>query len=421
MPRMAEAIIGANWGDEGKGLGVDALAHGQDKHHRDVVVVRSNGGAQAGHGVQLADGTRHVFHHVGAGTFAGAATHLSQFFVAHPMMLGEELQTLAALGATPRRITIDPRAPVTTPWDMAINQALEMQRAGGRHGSTGLGFGETLERQDQGFPGFRLVAADLWSDRLATIVQAICHHWMPDRLARAGIDVEASPLADILTRRTSLVERFLQDCAGFRSQVRLMDDADLVDADAVIFEGAQGLQLDQDYGAFPHVTRSHTGLRNMLTIAAEAGIDEIAPRYMTRAYATRHGAGPLPHEIPDADGNGRIFWANVVDLTNAPNGWQGTIRHAALDLDLMRDTIDRDIALADGTGIQIDASIGVTCLDQLQGKTYVGDGGRLRCIDVDDVADAFGDATGLRVGLTSHGPTRSDVTMSAKRRMAFEM
>jgi adenylosuccinate synthase len=414
MARSAHAIIGANWGDEGKGLAVDAISHRLAVDHDDVVVVRSNGGAQAGHGVQQPDGRRHVFHHIGAGTFAGAATHLSQHFVAHPMVLQNEIQDLTNLNAAPRRVTIDPRAPVTTPWDMAINQALELQRSGAKHGSTGLGFGETLERHENPFPGFRFSAADLWSDELNSKIASIMHHWMPARLAELGIDIEASPLADILSGRTNMKEQFLSDCHAFRNTVSLMDDAELGQSDALVFEGAQGLQLDQDYGAFPHVTRSYTGLRNMLSIAAEAGIEEIAPHYMTRAYATRHGAGPLPHEVLDAGGHGRISWANVVDLTNAPNGWQGTIRHAALDLDLMRDTIARDVNLAEGTGVMIDETIGITCMDQVNGRTLVYQNGALRAIDFDDVVDAIGDAVGLYVVPVSYGPTRDDVMFRAR-------
>lgn len=404
MSYQAQAVIGANWGDEGKGLAVDRLAAAQAEAGSETIVVRSNGGAQAGHGVERPEGGRHVFHHVGAGTFTGAATHLSQFFVGHPMVLGTELSDLETLGARPRRITIDPRAPITTPWDMALNQALEIQRAGGRHGSTGLGFGETIERQER---GFTLSAADLWSPGLNAKLDQIRDGWLPVRLAELDIDLATSPLAPILTGKVDLVSRFVEDCAAFRARVDLLDDAQIARTAAVIFEGAQGLQLDMDYGVFPHVTRSYTGLRNMAQIAREAGIEQIAPLYMTRAYATRHGAGPLPHETPGPDGIGRIDWAEIVDLTNAPNDWQGTIREAPLDGDLLRKTIARDVALGRATGVDIAPAIGVSCLDQIKRNGVLVKDGKPCTFATNALAEAIAETAGLPLGLKSEGPTRA--------------
>ncbi len=404
----ATAIIGSNWGDEGKGLGTDALAFDLGRTGQPVVVVRSNGGAQAGHGVERPDGRRHVFHHVGSGTFAGAGTHLSQFFVAHPMMLEAELADLASLSAPPSSITIDPRAPVTTPWDMAINQALEIARDGARHGSTGLGFGETIERDET---GPRLRAGDLWQSGLADRLRDIRDKWMPARRDALGIDPEASPLADILTGRVDLVGRFEEDCMRFRTNVSLLDDAQVGARGSVLFEGAQGLQLDMVFGVFPHVTRSYTGVRNMLKIAAEAGINEICPLYMTRSYATRHGAGPLPFETPGATGLGEIDFAEVVDLTNAPNDWQGVIRHAALDIDLLADTVACDLALAKDTDIRVTPALGVTCLDQLKGLAEIHVDGALVRVSEGELLSHLAQRTGLAVALESRGPCREDVSL----------
>ncbi|MEO7691538.1 MAG: adenylosuccinate synthetase, partial [Sphingomonas sp.] len=145
MATQAYGVIGACYGDEGKGRTVDAIAH---RLGAGTVVVRSNGGAQAGHTVVAPSGARHVFHQLGSGAFAGAATHFSRFMVSHPMMLGEEVRAVAALGGA-IAITADPRGYVTTPWDMMVNQAIEMARGGARHGSCGLGFGETVLRCEE--------------------------------------------------------------------------------------------------------------------------------------------------------------------------------------------------------------------------------------------------------------------------------
>ncbi len=408
MSKQAYAVIGGNWGDEGKGLAVDAYAHRfAEIFKKDVTVVRSNGGAQAGHGVTLEDGRRHVFHHVGSGTFAGAATHLSRFFVAHPMVLQQELEDLAALGVAPRKITIDPRAYVTTPWDMAINQALEISRdQTGRHGSTGLGFGETIEREENGYP---FTAVDMISPEAPALLKCILEEWVPKRLAKMGIDPEESPLADVLTGRIPLIERFLDDCAAFMSAVTFMDDKDLGAEEMVLFEGAQGLQLDMDWGAFPYVTRSNTGIKNMLEICKEAGIEDLQVTYMTRAYATRHGEGPLPFEVPDEAGIGRINWAEIVDLTNAHNEWQGTIREAPLDTDLLMVTVAKDLALSEGSGIKVSAGLGITCLDQITGQPQLVRRGKLRDVSLETMEKEIARGVGLPVFLTSRHPSRKRV------------
>lgn len=408
MSKQAYAVIGANWGDEGKGLSVDALASRLVDTGREVTVVRSNGGAQAGHGVERPEGGRHVFHHIGSGTFVGAATHLSQFFIAHPMVMQKEVDDLERLGARPDRITIDPRAPVTTPWDMAINQALEIKRAGGRHGSCGLGIGETIERQEK---GWRLSAGDLWQNDLCDKLGRIRDEWMPRRLEILGIDPEESPLAEILTGRAELTSAFLADCRDFVQNVEILPDAELIDCDVVLFEGAQGLQLDVDFGVFPYVTRAHTGIRNMLTIAKEAHIQSIKATYVTRPYATRHGAGPLPNEAPGAAGLGKIDWANIVDPTNVTNDWQGAIREAALDLNLLERTIRKDISLANGSGIRVDAGIGVTCLDQIpEAATFFRNDEENQVI-TGLIPAELERHIGLPIVLTSFGPTRQSANV----------
>ncbi|MEP3670362.1 MAG: adenylosuccinate synthetase [Roseibium sp.] len=408
--KTALAVIGANWGDEGKGLAVDAIAHGMAQNGDDPVrVVRTNGGAQAGHGVERPDGARHVFHHVGAGAFTGASTHLSQFFVAHPMVLAKELEDLSGLGVEPV-ITIDPRAPVTTPWDMAINQAVERARGGLRHGSTGLGFGETIERMEN---GPKLVAADLWGhpSDLRDILSEIRDVWSEKRLDGLGVeDMGGRELRQVFDPKTGILERFLVDVIHFKEQVSLMDDMEIKEGHQVLFEGAQGLRLDMDQGEMPWVTRSNTGLKNMLVVAEEAGIDTVSPFYMTRAYATRHGAGPLPHEPFDEEGLPvDIDWLNVVDKTNAPNPWQGHIRHAPLDLDVLKASIDYDLALAEDSPVAVFPRLGITCLDQIVDMGGLMRGGVILRSPPVNMTSYMGHHVGLEVGMTSWGPTREDV------------
>src|ERR1017187_3423727 len=125
----AYAVIGANYGDEGKGLLTDYLVNRENAPgcgSDDTLVVRFNGGSQAGHTVVTPDGRRHVFSHFGSGSFSsgdmkGAATLLSRFFIVNPMIFKRERCELELKGPVNLEINIDMRAPVTTPFEMLIN------------------------------------------------------------------------------------------------------------------------------------------------------------------------------------------------------------------------------------------------------------------------------------------------------------
>lgn len=392
--RKAFAVIGSGYGDEGKGLMTDFLAVEVGAS----VVARTNGGSQAGHTVQVPDGRRHVFHHVASGALAGVPTHLTSFFVSHPMFFMRELEELRSMGAN-TSVSVDPRGVVTTPYDVALNQVAEEARGAARHGSCGVGFGEALERSTH--DDLRLSVGDLakGEDHIRKMLHSIRSEWVLERLARLGVQETPTYLPAMLSN-DRIVERFIDDCAAFWHSIVLRDDAKL--PDRTLFEGAQGLLLDQDYGAFPHVTRSNTGLKNMVAVAQEAEIAEIDVRYMTRAYATRHGAGPFAYA--DAE----TTWLSMNDPTNEPNPWQGTIRTAPVDLDAVDRAIRHDLGHASGR-ITVRASLGVSCVDQVSSKFEVGVDGRLEEIDRRSVAEVFAEVTGLPVEAVSYGPTRANV------------
>jgi len=401
--REAMAVIGSGYGDEGKGLMTDYLARqGAD------VVVRTNGGAQAGHTVVLPDGRRHVFHHVGSGALAGLPTHLSRYFVSNPMFLLQELDSLRRMGAR-TDISADPRGYVTTPYDVMINQIVEEARGASRHGSCGLGFGETIERCENSVLGLTVAEMTDGTFRLADRLDRIRREWLPQRLLKLGIkDVPRHWLE--IVRDDAILERYLHDIAGFSDAVSIVNDRDL--AGEVLFEGAQGLMLDQDYGHFPHVTRSNTGLRNMVEVAAEAGIGLISAVYVTRAYATRHGAGPLEHEADTVPG------ITPIDETNVPNDWQGMQRVAPLDLDILKGAVEHDMRY--GTAdVKVDASLALTCLDQVEDRFAFFKDGHVQLDGEGAFAAEVSAKTGLEVEYLSHGPSCASVeTVKANRKPA---
>ena len=114
--------------------------------------------------------------------------------------------------------------------------------------------------------------------------------------------------------------------------------------------------MDQDNKQFfPHVTRSYTGIKNACELLKEWGIESADVYYVTRSYLTRHGAGPMPFE----DQN--LFY---VDKTNMPNEYQGTLRFAPLNIDLLKSAISNDVKNANGIHLVTNAVI--TCVNQVE-------------------------------------------------------
>ena len=376
MLAQATAVIGANYGDEGKGRTVDALVRATPG----ALVVRANGGAQAGHTVVAPDGRTHVFHHLASGALAGAGTHLSRHMVSHPMLLAAEVRKVRALGGV-TAVGADPRGFVTTPWDMMVNQAVEAARGGARHGSCGLGFGETVGRCET--TAHALTVADLHTRGLRDRLAAIRDDWFPARLA--ALDITGSPY---LAHADAVLDRFLADCTTFTALAHPRDDGSLADAPALVFEAAQGLLLDQHAPGFPHVTRSTTGIANIAAIAAEAGIARIDAHYVTRCYLTRHGRGPMTDERDIA----ALF--DVLDPTNRPNPWQESLRFGLLDLARLAAAVAGDTA----PGIELVRRAAVTCLDQARGgRVAYLDNGALRTCP----APAFAELVRARLNAAS--------------------
>lgn len=384
----AQVVIGANFGDEGKGLLTDYLAR------PDSVVVRFNGGGQAGHTVVTPAGQRHVFHHFGAGAFQGSATHLSRYFISNPLLLLRERTDLAALGVQPV-FSADPNGAVTTPFDMMLNQMAEQARGDARHGSCGLGINETIKREEAGLTVS--VAMLNQPAMLRHKLQMVRDHWLP--LRAASLDLTITPDWQVRIRNEAIIDAFVDAAWGFGAT--LIADADrLYRSPPIVFEGAQGLLLDQDHRFFPHVTHAYTGLRNVIALAEAAEITDLDVTYVTRCYTTRHGAGPLPQEVPGL---------TYRDDTNQPNDWQGTLRFGRLDLPLLRHTIQHDLRHASNRPIRIHPGIALTHLDQIDYAIPVITGQGQQVLTVAELQTAITAQCGLPVRYASTGPTRDDV------------
>ena len=396
----ADVVIGANLGDEGKGLFTDYLSSRYDT----PIIIRYNGGAQAGHTVETPDGMRHVFSHFGSGSFAGGSTYLSRFFVVNPLLFLRELQTLESLHLKPL-VMVAPDCPVTTPFDMMVNQIAEEARGNARHGSCGVGFGETIGRHEE--TAHHLRVQDLTTAALRSKLEDLRDIWLPARLLRLGIRKIPAVWIERLNA-PALIENFISACEAFLDQVTLCTLADIgLRRQRLIFEGAQGLLLDQSHDWFPHVTRSYTGLRNVVELAEEVGVGQLNVNYATRSYLTRHGAGPLPFELPEKP------YEKIIDLTNKPHPFQGTLRFAPLNFDLLTQSIMADMAHAEGR-LKINARLALSCMDQVDATALFINGGRRCNAPPLAMVNALLRRLGWRHCTLSYGPTRATIEADAK-------
>lgn len=399
--KSATVIIGAGFGDEGKGLLTDF--HAAQYDGADCIVARFNGGTQAGHTVVAPDGRRHVHSHFGSGTLTGAATFLSRHFVSNPLLFNREAVELKNLGGASPLVFADERGIVTTPYDMLVNQWVEAARGARKHGSCGVGFGETIERNLNG--RFAIRVSDLAdAGKLRTTLDRIRRDWTAARLSKLNVPALSPEQKDLLDS-DRMRDDFIEAATEFYAKIRLAHPRILQSARAV-FEGAQGLLLDEDYGWFPHVTRSSTGLRNAVELAVEAGIEQLDCIYATRAYATRHGAGHLPHELAEKP------YSKIEDATNATNPHQDNLRFGWLDFDLLSRTINADFERYGGApNVEITKRLAVTCLDQIDDdRAFFIGGGELRETSAVDFVAAAARAVNVSEVYAGRGKTRETVS-----------
>ena len=339
---VATLVVGLGFGDEGKGTTVDYLVR------RDGAsgVVRYGGGPQATHHVVLPDGRWHGFSQFGAGTFVpGVATHLTRDVLVEPVSLLREDEVLRGKGVhdAMARLTIDPGAALVLPYHKMTGQLAELARGGDRHGTVGLGVGEAARERDAGR------AITLANARDGAALRRTLAERIAERLAHAEQFAGSAEADERLAyfRRELDVERIARIVGGFvrgYASALVPDDERLPALRAlgpVILEGAQGILLDPTCGFPPFITKTPATPPSALAVDHRLGV--------MRAYAHRHGPGPLPTEdaalvLPEAH--------------NTWNRWQGAFRVGPLDLVLARYAV---------RAARVD-SIALTCLDRVPGE-----------------------------------------------------
>ncbi|GAB2860842.1 adenylosuccinate synthase [Actinocorallia aurea] len=388
-------VADLGYGDAGKGTVVDWLCAREGA--RPVrAVVRFNGGAQAAHNVVTPDGRHHTFAQFGSGTFTpGVRTHLSRFMMVDPLALAAEADHLRAVGVPDAldRLTVEGDALLTTPYHRAANRARELARGAARHGSCGMGVGETAR--------YALEHPD--APRVADCLS-------PARLRRSLTALRARVLEEFPSAEVPPVDDCAAALTAFASAVEIVGDPhlrSLLAEGPVVFEGAQGVLLDELHGFHPYTTWSTTTFANALELLDGADALRLG---VVRKYATRHGYGPFVTEDRDL---------SFPEPHNTAATWQGAFRCGHFDAVALRyalrasggadvlavthaDAADVRLCTAYENYAELPLHADLTAQESLTGAllterpVYTG--------KISSPADAAA-ALGLPLALESHGPT----------------
>jgi adenylosuccinate synthase len=326
--KRAIITIGLGFGDEGKGATVDFLTR---RLEADLVVLYC-GGSQAGHNVQLSDGRRHTFSQFGAGTLATPSdpprTYLGPNVIIDPLALVREARHLAELGIhdSTRLLTVHPRCLVTTFWLQALNQLRELSRGDAKHGSCGQGIGEARSYWLK-YGEDAVFAADLpHLDRLRHKLELQRQRTLLElQEFNDRIPVDTLHEFDLWERNAEAVAWDLHEALPNN----LVLDSAVPAFRTAIFEGAQGVLLDEYRGFHPYTTWNTVTAHHAWELIHAAGVEAVAVLGITRAYTTRHGEGPLPAFSAE-------LTSRLQDAGNPWNRWQGRMRCGWLDLPLLR-------------------------------------------------------------------------------------
>ena len=345
-----KAVIGLGFGDEGKGLVTNYLDGS--------LVVRYSGGQQSGHNVVLENGKNHIFSNFGSGTLKGVPTYWSKFCTVDPLGMMNELDSLIEMGINPI-LYIDGESPITTPYDKYHNTNNDKDL---NNGTCGVGVGSTFNREEH---FHHLTFSDIFNP------------WILD----TKLNYIGKFYSFLDNELTEQIEEFLFMChemitiENFKLTYGIPEDY----TEDIVFEGSQGLLLDQHYGFFPHVTRANTGTKNILEILEDTDHYDVDLYLVTRAYQTRHGNGPMTNDSIDFD-------VDNPNETNVDNEYQGEFRKSILDVSLLEYGINKDKYIRNNN-----KNLVITCLDQVDEYVFTYNGLMELCKDEDEFVTRISD------------------------------
>jgi adenylosuccinate synthase len=284
------AVIGSQWGDEGKGKIVDWLSERAD------MVVRFQGGHNAGHTLVI-DGVEYKLSLLPSGIVRkGKKSVIGNGVVVDPVALLREIETLRGQGVavSPDNLIVSESVSLILPVHVEVDQAREARRGAGKIGTTGRGIGPAYEDKvaRRGVRLSDLRNPELLAERLASLA---AHHnvWLE---AAGSAPVQADEMA---TQLMGMAEELLSFAGRSWQVLAAAQDA----RQTILFEGAQGVMLDIDHGTYPFVTSSNTVAGQAATGAGTGPSSVEFTLGITKAYTTRVGSGPFPSEDFGDDGS----------------------------------------------------------------------------------------------------------------------
>jgi adenylosuccinate synthase len=285
----SKVVVGAQWGDEGKGKTIDILASRAD------VVVRAQGGNNAGHTVVNA-GEVYKLHLIPSGIlYSGTSCLIGCGVVIDPKVILEEIDSLQSRGVNCNNLSIDPRAHVIMPWHIELDGLSEKARGGSDIGTTKRGIGPCyMDKAERcGLRMYDLVHPELLTQKAAAVGEA------KNKLIVGVYGGEPLDIAKIIKDYTFYGKRLSQ----YVADVSVLSFDAIKAGKNVLFEGAQGALLDIDLGTYPYVTSSHPTSGGCCTGSGVGPtcIGEVIG--VAKAYTTRVGKGPFPTELEDQTGD----------------------------------------------------------------------------------------------------------------------
>lgn len=306
---MHHIVLGAFYGDEGKGQCVNNLCQREKDKGNSVCVIRFSGGHQVGHNVKHND-LQHCFSNYGSGTLQGVPTYWSGYCTVDPMTSMLEFKALEKIGCTPT-IYYAPTCQIVLPFDV-WGQWGDTENL--KHGSVGTGYKKCLDRGKAGYGITVLETMNI--NVLREKIRGIMNGYYKMK------EDTKFPMAFDIDKWCTLVYSYFWKLPQVKVQKAIPK------ADSYIFEGSQGIMLDQDYGVMPYCTPSYTTSRNVWPILRTQGIvGEIKVHLMCRPYITRHGNGPFCSSK-------NVF--EICDKNNPFNYYQGSIRACVFDPELLQ-------------------------------------------------------------------------------------
>lgn len=278
------AVVGGHWGDEGKGKLVDFLAE------RAKLVVRANGGRNAGHTV-VVGGTEFNFHLVPSGMlYPGTTCVIGPGVVMDPVKLVEELDALAARGIDTSNLLISDRTHLVLPYHLELDRLNEEARGKARHGTTGNGIAPAYTDK---WARIGLRAVDLL-DRAAFTEKYQHAVGEKNRLFRAFYGVSTVPVEPDLSHLLAAGERLRPHIGDSNAAIQSTLQRD----ELILLEGGQATLLDVDHGTYPYISSSSTSAG--LCLGSGVPPNKLTAVYgVFKAFCSRVGSGPFPTELHD--------------------------------------------------------------------------------------------------------------------------